>query len=570
MVEGTAAAITLKDLFDVHDPNNGRDGSSDQQKALFECAYCDDDGPFKKVIGRLANGFSVLVYLPGNCMASAAAVTQDRAKGWAWTEYGQHPDENQSIADVWRKTGTITARLKSWITGARPAAIFHNLDFLSDGRGGVYPDTAAQTAIACLSGGARSGVVLGLSDRDAGPLPEPIARHFNEQVRIDEIPFEVFHRIMPRELGECLATGGRVPAGAVWLIAARLRWTDPIRAFRIMQSVARGHTNLQGILDAILNATQTVNFESGVASGGASTESLDDLLLARLVNFRAGEPTIFPSTVLKTLKDNIIRPFELWKHFDGSREECVRALARLPPGLILHGPPGTGKTLLARWIARSIGLPLRIISGAEIRAGLWGDAEKNVRNLFRDARRAAPCVLVLDDADDLVPDRDCVSGGVASAERAVVNEFLQQLQGMRGRLEGVLVILTTNRFETIDRAAKERLAQQVRVPYPLDRAQLGEIVDAVADLYGFEIADVRNALLDRFERPVRPGVPPPPDRNLAVENLFSPREIQTAMRLLQGPEAVLGGRYRPTDADLERLQAYYQAGTPSSAGASAL
>jgi SpoVK/Ycf46/Vps4 family AAA+-type ATPase len=179
-----------------------------------------------------------------------------------------------------------------------------------------------------------------------------------------------------------------------------------------------------------------------------------------------------------------------------------------------------------------------------------------VRNLFRDARRAAPCVLILDDADDLLPDRNTVQGGVASAERAVVNEFLQQLQGMRGRLEGVLVILTTNRFKELDKAAKERLAMHLRIPYPPED-QIGEILEALAEELDFDLSEVRDELIARFQRTIAPVKTPV--RAVAEENHFSPREMQQAMRLLEGwdDKHQLGQRYRPRKADLERMGQYY-------------
>jgi hypothetical protein len=526
-------------LLAPDDPDNAE---SDRNLDLFQRAYYANGGPFEKVVERLKDGFSVLVYLPGNSMSAAAALVRQRIQSRAWTEYGEHLGGEESIINIWQSAGGIIKNWREWLkaeSGREPGAIFHNLDFLTDWHGGVYGHPEAQTALACLVGGIRSSVVLGLSDRDAGPLPNAISRAFNEEEWLNEIPAENFRGLLPVLARERLEVNGEVPAGAIWLLASRLRWSDPVRAFRIMQQVVGNHSGLDSILDEILNLTQTVNF---LTPGHVYT---------------GGRPRGFEPEKMALLEENIIEPFRQWKIFKGDWDECRRVVRRLPPGLILHGPPGTGKTTLARWIAREINLPVRTVSGSEIRAGLWGDAEKNVRNLFRDARRAAPCVLILDDADDLLPDRNTAQGGVASAERAVVNEFLQQLQGVRGRLEGVLVILTTNRFKELDKAAKERLAMHLRIPYPPDD-QLDELVEALAEELGLNIVNVKAGLVARFRRTI--AQVKTPDKAVAESNYFSPREMQQAMRLLEGwgDGHQLGQGYTPDENDLTRMEKYYE------------
>jgi hypothetical protein len=549
-------AIDIRDVFDpdeLQTDGDDREREAELNGELFKRAYYEGGGPFSRVVNRLKTGFSVLVYLPGNCMPAAASLVKSEINGRDWKEYCEHPEGGETIVDKWKGSTGISVNWKKWISGqsagartddnqasTRHSAIFHNLDFLTDWQGGIYPNTDAQTALACLVGGIRSSVVLGLSDRDVGLLPHAITRAFNEIERIDEIPSKNFHRIIPRELGKRLAQdGGKIQEGAVWLLASRLRWTDPLRAFRIMQRVALNHSTLEAILGEVLKATQTVNF---LAPGEVYSD---------------GEPRGFLDETIELLKNNIIGPFKTWKSFTGDKDDCKNLVGRLPPGLILHGPPGTGKTLLARWIAREIGLPVRTVSGSEIRAGLWGDAEKNVRNLFRDARRAAPCVIILDDADDLLPDRNTAQGGLASAERAVVNEFLQQLQGVHGRLDGVLVVLTTNRFNDLDRAAVGRLALHVRVPYPR-LEKIGEIVDVIAREYSFDMSQIRDDLIERFGRSMTTGAGQ--DRQTAESNYFSPRDMQQAMRLLEkwDRKRPPGQPYTPDREDLQRMLDYYE------------
>ena len=516
------------------------EGTSAWSAQLFERAYLGAHGPFSKVVRRLSSGFSVLVYLPGNCMKAAADKVKQEISSFSWQEYLDEVPDGQSLVTLWQHALSAFQNLRK---AHSPGSIFHNLDFLSDSRGGtVYPHPDAQGTVFTLIDAVRNGVVLGLSDRDEPELPASIARAFTDKIRIDEVPHDNFHRIIPAELGEKLYEWSALNEGAISLLASRLRWTDPIRVYRILRNALKGAADFEGLLREVLSFTQTVNFLTPQEAFGE-------------VDHAAGG---FRKEMIAFLRDNIIVPFQTWQKFRGTRQECMRLLDKLPPGAILYGPPGTGKTYLARWMAHEIDLPIRIVSGGDLRSSDWGQAERNVRALFRDARRASPCVLVLDDADDLIPDRAAASGSVAAAERAVVNEFLQQMQGVRGQLEGVLVILTTNRFESLDAAAKARLPLHVRVSYPADKDAVGQIVDRIASDYGFElVAVVREELIELFSQPITPQAVDPLK---ADDNYFSPREIRQAMRMLE-PWHNINDRsklYKPRMQEVARVALHYK------------
>jgi len=537
--------IELDKLFEPNDPNLGGEGSPEWNREIFQRAYNDNEGPFTKVSNRLSSGFSVLVYLPGNCMTAAAEYTKHTSNE-EWSEYGKYPSDNVNISTVWNGMNGFVSKLFNWFSkkeGTKPYAIFHNLDLLlSDDKGGIYPHAEAQMALFSLIESTRNGVVLGLSDRNSGRLPGALERAFDEHVWIEEIAFNRFPFLISRNLGERLLDNNQtIPEGTAWLIASRLRWSDPIRAVKIMQNVAERQNELKSILEQIWKATRSVEF---IDPDEAFTGDPKDI-------------TGFSTETTEFLQSAIIKPFQDWTNFTGNQKQCESKLRKLPPGLILFGPPGTGKTHLTRWIAKSIGVPVRVVNSADIKASLMGEAEKNMHNIFQQARRAAPCIIVLDDADDLFPDRSNVQSSTAGAERGIVDAALQELEGIYGRLEGVLVILTTNRFGALDPAIKARLRLYVQIPYPLDKMQIGEIVDSIATEYSFTLDnEVLDKLIERFFAPIiidpafTASIDTPEQRKKVESNLFSIREIQQALSLLDNDS--------PTLADVERMDKYYK------------
>jgi hypothetical protein len=184
-------------MFPEDDP---KPGSPPWKRMLFERAYVEKKGPFDEVLRRLGNGFSVLAYLPGNCMAAAAETVHATVKSVTWKDYLRREKAAQSLEDVWRGVSQIVEVNERGGGGA----IFHDLDFLTDSRGNVYPSLAAQTAAFGLVEGSRHGVVFGMSDREEPDLPSAIARAFSDRIRVEEIPPANFHRIVPRQVGEQL------------------------------------------------------------------------------------------------------------------------------------------------------------------------------------------------------------------------------------------------------------------------------------------------------------------------------------------------------------------------------
>jgi AAA+ superfamily predicted ATPase len=131
-------------------------------------------------------------------------------------------------------------------------------------------------------------------------------------------------------------------------------------------------------------------------------------------------------------------------------------------GLLLYGPPGCGKTFLARAVAGELGARFLAVTLADV-LDMWvGSSERNLRDLFAEARRAAPCVLFLDEIDALGHKRSQLRA--SAAQRGTVNQLLSELDGVGQNNEGVFVLAATNHPWDVDAA--------LRRPGRLDRMLL--------------------------------------------------------------------------------------------------
>ncbi len=120
-----------------------------------------------------------------------------------------------------------------------------------------------------------------------------------------------------------------------------------------------------------------------------------------------------------------------------------------PRGILLEGPPGTGKTLLAKVVARESEANFIAVKGPEILSKWVGESEKGIREIFKKARAAAPCIVFFDEIDTLVPER---GGNFASeVSERIVGQLLAELDGLE-EMPGVMVLGATNRAELLDPA----------------------------------------------------------------------------------------------------------------------
>ena len=120
-----------------------------------------------------------------------------------------------------------------------------------------------------------------------------------------------------------------------------------------------------------------------------------------------------------------------------------------PKGILLSGSPGTGKTLVAKALAHESEVNFISIKGPELISKYIGESERGVREIFRKAKQASPCIIFFDEFDSLVPERG-TSDNSQVTER-VISQFLTELDGLE-ELKGVLVLAATNRKDLIDSA----------------------------------------------------------------------------------------------------------------------
>ena len=141
--------------------------------------------------------------------------------------------------------------------------------------------------------------------------------------------------------------------------------------------------------------------------------------------------------------------------------------AKVPKGVLLVGPPGTGKTLLAKAVAGEANVPFFIISGSEFVEMFVGLGASKVRDLFKQAKEKAPCIVFIDEIDAIGKKRD-VSGYSGNDEREqTLNQLLNEMDGFDAT-EGVVLLAATNRPEILDPALTRpgRFDRQVQVELP--------------------------------------------------------------------------------------------------------
>ena len=148
----------------------------------------------------------------------------------------------------------------------------------------------------------------------------------------------------------------------------------------------------------------------------------------------------------------------------------------MPKGILLYGAPGCGKTLLAKAVATEVGANFIALKGPELLSKYIGESERGVREIFKKARLAAPCIVFFDEIDGLLSKR----GGSADSQVTdrVVSQFLAELDGIE-ELKGVVILGATNRLDAIDpallRAGRFDFLLEIPLPSEADRRAIFKI-----------------------------------------------------------------------------------------------
>jgi len=148
-----------------------------------------------------------------------------------------------------------------------------------------------------------------------------------------------------------------------------------------------------------------------------------------------------------------------------------QAKINTPKGILLHGPPGTGKTLLAKAVANETKVNFISVKGPALISKYVGESERGIRDMFKKAKQAAPCIIFFDELDVIVPRRG--EGSDSHVTERVIGQFLTEMDGIE-ELKGVLVLAATNRMDQIDPALLRagRFDYLIEIPIPDEETRL--------------------------------------------------------------------------------------------------
>ena len=235
--------------------------------------------------------------------------------------------------------------------------------------------------------------------------------------------------------------------------------------------------------------------------------------------------------------------------------------ASMPKGILLVGPPGTGKTMLAKAVAGEANVPFFSMSGSEFVEMFVGMGASKVRDLFRQAKEKAPCIVFIDEIDAIGKKRDGQVGGNDEREQTL-NQLLTEMDGFEGN-NGVIILAATNRPESLDPALLRPGRFDRRVPVELpdlkgreeilkvharkikvaDNVDFNKIARMASGASGAELANIVN---ESALRAVRDG-----------------RKFATQADLEESIEVVIAG-YQKKNAILtdkeKRIVAYHEIG----------
>jgi cell division protease FtsH len=175
--------------------------------------------------------------------------------------------------------------------------------------------------------------------------------------------------------------------------------------------------------------------------------------------------------------DEAVEELQEIKEFLENPKKFQALGARIPKGVLLYGPPGTGKTLLARAVAGEAGVPFFSISGSDFVEMFVGVGASRVRDLFEQAKQAAPCIVFMDEIDAVGRHRGAGLGGGHDEREQTLNQLLVEMDGFEMK-DNIILIAATNRPDILDPALLRpgRFDRQIVVDRP-DRVGRHKILE---------------------------------------------------------------------------------------------
>ncbi|WP_203698888.1 ATP-binding protein [Catellatospora coxensis] len=325
------------------------------------------------------------------------------------------------------------AALHTAVREAKPRdlIVVPNLDLLAGGTDMALSAEARELTDVLYD--RNESVLLGFVDPSL-VIPEVLANRFAVRLAID---------LLPRELVG--ADGAKVPVGQALVTAEEAALFAGFSASEFYKHIAG--MNAVRMRHGVRFAYQRYQGSSAV---------FEDLV-TEVRNFKAATSASFdlPNVSFEEIGgyEDIRRELERAVHLINHAEQVPEKFRHelVPRGYIFHGPPGTGKTLFAKAVATSLKATILVVSGPEVTDMYVGESERKVRDLFAEARRNAPAVIVFDEFDSIAGRRSGREDGGSRAGNAIVAQLLTELDGFRPEVP-VLVIGTTNRLDIIDDA----------------------------------------------------------------------------------------------------------------------
>jgi cell division protease FtsH len=260
--------------------------------------------------------------------------------------------------------------------------------------------------------------------------------------------------------------------------------------------------------------------------------------------------------------DEAVEELQEIKEFLENPKKFQALGARIPKGVLLYGPPGTGKTLLARAVAGEAGVPFFSISGSDFVEMFVGVGASRVRDLFEQAKQAAPCIVFMDEIDAVGRHRGAGLGGGHDEREQTLNQLLVEMDGFEMK-DNIILIAATNRPDILDPALLRpgRFDRQIVVDRP-DRNGRRKILEVhskgkplapqidldslAAGTPGFTGADLANLVNEAALLAARHG-----------QKVIQQEDLEEGiMRVIAGPEK----KARLLSEKEQRITAYHEMG----------